>query len=231
MFLNSSEGSESVRSGYADSVPLEAQRDPRPRGRPSEGVREAILETTLELITGQGIARLTTKEIAARAGVSEASIYYHFADKRALLEGVIVEAVLNPLREFAATFGERVAGKSVRDALLDYGRALERFWRRVLPILSAVQADVELRDYFRDRIAELGYGPHRGVRIVADYLEAQRGIGNVRAAVDTRAVAMSFASICFLSAYQGHMLGPSARRKLPSLETAVTTLAELVEAD
>jgi AcrR family transcriptional regulator len=194
-------------------------------------VREAILETTLALITGEGIARLTTKEIAARAGASEASIYYHFADKKALLEGVIVEAVLQPLREFAASFEERVAGKSVPDALLDYGRALESFWRRVLPVLSAVQADVELRDYFRERISELGFGPQRGVRIVADYLRGQQQAGAVRADVDVSAAAMSFASACFLSAYQSHMLGSAARRKLPSLEAAVAALAELLEGD
>jgi AcrR family transcriptional regulator len=202
----------------------------RRQGRPSEGVRERILETTLELIGAEGIARLTTKKVAARAGASEASIYYHFADKTALLEGVVVEAVLKPLREFAASFAERVAGKSVRAALLDYGRALEGFWRRVLPVLSAIQADFELREDFRDRIGELGFGPHRGVRIVGDYLHEQQQAGAVRPEVDPRAAAMSFASACFLSAYQSHMLGQSARRKLPSLETAIATLADLIEA-
>jgi AcrR family transcriptional regulator len=193
-------------------------------------VREKILETTLELIRTEGIARLTTREIAARAGASEASIYYHFADKAALLEGVVFEAVLQPLREFAASFADRVAGKPVREALLDYGRALERFWRRVLPLLSAIQADVGLRDHFRARIGELGFGPHRGVRAVGDYLQEQQQAGAVRAEVDPRAAAMSFASACFLSAYQSHMLGPAGRRKLPSVEAALTTLADLIEA-
>jgi AcrR family transcriptional regulator len=196
------------------------------RGRPSEGVREAILETTLALITDEGIARLTTKEIAARAGASEASIYYHFADKNALLEGVIFESVLGPLREFAASFEERTAGKPVRDAVLDYGRALEAFWRRVLPVLSAIQADVDLREYFRARIGELGLGPHRGVRVLASYLRGRQEDGALRADVDVDAAAMSIAGACFLSAYQLHMFGPAARRKLPSLESALTTLVE-----
>jgi AcrR family transcriptional regulator len=200
------------------------------RGRPSEGVREAILQTTLELISGEGIARLTTREIAARAGASEASIYYHFADKNALLEGVVFEAVLKPLREFSASFAERTAGKPVREALLAYGEALERFWRRVLPVLSALQADVELREHFRTRIAELGFGPHRGVAVVSEYLRREQRAGTVRAEIDAGAAAMSFASTCFLSAYQSHMLGPAARRKLPSLEKALATLADLIVA-
>jgi AcrR family transcriptional regulator len=203
----------------------------RRRGRPSRGVREAILATTLELVGEQGLARLTTKEIAARAGVSEASIYYHFADKKALVEGVIIDAVLGPLREFAAAFPGRAEGKTVRQALLDYGEALEAFWKRVLPVLSAVQADVDLRDHFRRRIDELGFGPHRGVRIVGAYLKERQEAGELRADADPRAVAMAFAASCFLSAYQGHMLGPAARRKLPSLRTTIETLVGLAAAD
>jgi AcrR family transcriptional regulator len=206
------------------SAPVER----KPRGRPSEGVREAILAATLDLITAQGLVRLTTKEIAARAGVAEASIYYHFGDKKGLVEGVILDAVLRPLREFTASFAERVADKPVRDALVEYGLALESFWKRVLPVLSAVQADVELRAHFRERIAELGLGPHRGVRVVADYLAEQQRAGAVQEDADVRAAALSVMSVCFLSAYEIHMLGPTARDKLPSVEAAVTTLATLI---
>jgi AcrR family transcriptional regulator len=205
-----------------------SQAEKRPRGRPSEGVRDAILETTLELVTANGLGRLTTKEIAGRAGVAESSIYYHFADKKALVEGVILEAVLRPLREFATSFAEQVEGKTVRDALAAYGGALEAFWARVLPVVSAVQADVDLREHFRDRILELGYGPHRGVRLVADYLAERQRQGQVRPGIDVRGAALSFAGTCFLSAYELHMLGPSARGKLPRVEDAVSTLAQLL---
>ena len=55
------------------------------RGRPSAGIREAIVAATLELIEEQGLGGLTTKEVAARAGASEASVYYHFKDKVGLV--------------------------------------------------------------------------------------------------------------------------------------------------
>jgi AcrR family transcriptional regulator len=210
---------------------MSAEPDTKRRGRPSEGVREAILAATLDLITAQGLARLTTKEIAASAGVAEASIYYHFGDKKGLVEGVIVDAVLKPLREFAASFADRVAEKPFEEAMVGYGGALESFWKRVLPVLSAVQADVELRDHFRERIAELGLGPHRGVRAVADYLGEQQRVGAVRKDADVRAAALAFASVCFLSAYEGHMLGPPGHDKLPTVEKAVKTLATLIAQD
>lgn len=203
---------------------------PRPaRGRPSAGIRDAILKATYDLIAERGLANLTTKEIADRAGASEASIYYHFADKTALVEGVILGAVLTPLKEFAAVFPKDAEGKSISQALTSYGQKLNAFWERVLPILSAVQADLELRAELASRITDLGYGPHRGVRVVASYLEDEQRQGRVRPDLDTRQAAMSFAGACFLSAYQRHMFGQAARRKLPPLEATLKTLARLIE--
>ena len=224
-FLNRREASIEP-GGYAGDVAAKTEK--RPRGRPSEGAREAILDATLELITADGIARFTTREVAARAGVSEGSIYYHFADKKALLEGVIFEAVLGPLRTFAASFSEQVGDKPVGTALAAYGEELERFWKRVLPVLSAVQADVDLREHFRRRIAQLGLGPHRGVRVLAGYLREQQQAGNVRRDADVEAAALSCAGACFLSAYEMHMLGPAAREKLPSVEQAVDALTQVL---
>lgn len=201
----------------------------RPRGRPSQGVRDAIIDATLAVIADSGLSNVTTKEIAERAGASEASIYYHFADKTALVEGVIFDAVLKPLEELAAAFPAEAHGKTLRDALVDYGTTLNAFWERVLPIVSAVQSDVELREEFADHVDGLGYGPHRGVRVVSDYLGAAQGAGIVRADIEPRAVALSFAGACFLSAYQRHMFGAAARRKLPPLEHAIETLVGLIE--
>jgi AcrR family transcriptional regulator len=201
----------------------------RARGRPSAGIRDAILKATYEIIVERGLTNLTTKEIADRAGASEASIYYHFADKTALVEGVILEAVLAPLKEFAAVFPKDAEGKSISEALTSYGRKLNAFWERVLPILSAVQADLELRAELASRLTDLGYGPHRGVRVLARYLANEQRQGRVRPDLDTRQAAMSFAGACFLSAYQRHMFGQAARRKLPPLEATLTTLVRLIE--
>lgn len=192
-------------------------------------MRQAIIAATLSVIAEGGVANLTTKEIAERAGASEASIYYHFADKTALVEGVVFDAVLKPLEELAAAFPAEAEGKRLRDALVDYGMLLSDFWERVLPILSAVQSDAELRESFASRVTGLGYGPHRGVRVVAEYIATSQKAGAVRADVEPRNVALAFAGACFLSAYQRHMLGTTARKKLPRLEETIQALVDLIE--
>lgn len=200
----------------------------RKRGRPPEGVREAIIETTLAMIAERGVARLTTKEIAREAGVSEASIYYHFEDKPALVEAVIFDGILAPFQGFTRGFPERAATRSVEDALLDFATALSSFWERILPLLSAVQSDADLRSSFRDRVNQLDLGPHRGVRIIGAYLDAQKVGGRVRSDVDPSHAAMLICGACYLIGYQKHMFGGNAKRKLPTLRATISEMAGLL---
>jgi AcrR family transcriptional regulator len=203
-------------------------KERRKRGRPPEGVREAIIETTLALIAARGVARLTTKEIAREAGVSEASIYYHFEDKPALVEAVILDGILAPFQSFTRGFPERAAERAVEQALLDFATALTAFWERILPLLSAVQSDVDLRASFQRRLNGLDLGPHRGVRLVGGYLEAQKGVGRIRKDVDSEQAAMLICGACYLIGFQKHMLGDGAKRKLPSLRATVSEMAGLL---
>ncbi|MCL2418084.1 MAG: TetR/AcrR family transcriptional regulator, partial [Conexibacteraceae bacterium] len=69
---------------------------PRRRGRPPSGGREAILDATLAVLREDGIANLTSRAVAARAGVSDASVYYHFRDRAGLLQAVF-EHGMKPL--------------------------------------------------------------------------------------------------------------------------------------
>jgi AcrR family transcriptional regulator len=203
-------------------------KEGRKRGRPPEGVREAIIETTLALIAARGVARLTTKEIAREAGVSEASIYYHFEDKPALVEAVILDGILAPFQSFTRGFPERAAERAVDQALLDFATALTAFWERILPLLSAVQSDVDLRASFQRRLNRLDLGPHRGVRLVGGYLEAQKGLGRIREDIDSEQAAMLICGACYLIGFQKHMLGDGAKRKLPSLRATVFEMAGLL---
>lgn len=51
--------------------------------------RRQIIEAAVTLFSEQGFTKTTTREIAAGAGINEATIYKHFADKEALYDAVI----------------------------------------------------------------------------------------------------------------------------------------------
>jgi len=66
--------------------------------------REAIIQTAIELFSEHGFRGTTTRELAAACGVSEPTIYQHFAAKRDLYTAII-DAV--SLRE-ADTLGKEL---------------------------------------------------------------------------------------------------------------------------
>ncbi|MBV8726404.1 MAG: TetR/AcrR family transcriptional regulator [Candidatus Eremiobacteraeota bacterium] len=54
----------------------------------SEGTRERILRAAREIFAQKGPHGTTTREIADRAGVNEATLFRHFGNKRALLDAM-----------------------------------------------------------------------------------------------------------------------------------------------
>jgi AcrR family transcriptional regulator len=191
---------------------------PRRRGRPPSGGREAILEATLALLRERGVARLTTRDVAERAGVSEASVYYHYTDKAGLLRAVFTAALQRLQR--ASLAGD--------DAFAEFGRELERFLEQALPVMTAAQSDAALRDELAAFMVENDLGPHRGVQTLAAQLAAGQRAGRVRDDVDPEAAALLFVSSVLLRVTQRQFLGAAGAPALPSGERTAETFARLV---
>jgi AcrR family transcriptional regulator len=196
---------------------------PKRRGRPPAGGREAILAAALELLRERGIARVTSREVAGLAGVSEASVFYHYKDRAGLLQAVF-EHGLRPLRELAEDGG--LTGLDQHDALTRFGATLEEFLDQALPVIAAAQSDVTLRDSIAEYMSEHNLGPHRGVRALGDYLASEQAGGRVRAGVDPYAAAMLFVGACNTRAAQRQM--PARVPDLPALEDVIRAMEDLL---
>jgi AcrR family transcriptional regulator len=195
---------------------------PKRRGRPPSGGREAILTATLELLAERGIARLTTRAIAERAGVSEASVFYHYTDRAGLLQAGFARG-LEPLN----AFNERgIDGADTLDVLLRVGAKLEEFLDLTLPVLVAAQSDPELRDALAQYMADNDLGAHRGVLNLGTYLAAERDAGRIRADADVEAVALLAIASSFLRVFQRGFAGHAD--ELPGRERTAAALALLV---
>lgn len=203
---------------HADSTETATARQKR-RGRPPAGGREAILEVALELLRERGIARLTTREIASLAGVSEASIFYHYGDRAGLLKEVFAKG-LRPLQALAEA--REVAGPDRIAVLRRFGETLEQFLDQALPVMNAAQSDTELRDALSAYMTENDLGPHRGVQALGGYLAGEQAAGRARADVDPHAVALMLVSTCLARAYQRQL--PVHRAPLPRLDEAIAAL-------
>jgi AcrR family transcriptional regulator len=86
------------------------RRAGRPRLRPASdaGVppREQILDAAAGLFVSQGLAATTTRQIAERVGIRQASLYYYFAGKDEILLELLTQSV-RPSLQVAATLESR----------------------------------------------------------------------------------------------------------------------------
>jgi AcrR family transcriptional regulator len=124
------------------------RKTPTPKPKPSGAVKEryhhgdlrqALLDAALRLISEEGFAALTLREVARRAGVTHAAPYRHFADKEELLGAVALEG----FRMMTAAMRERMAREE---------RLLERFSASgIAYVLFAVEHPAHFRVMF---------GPH-----------------------------------------------------------------------
>src|SRR5580700_2342233 len=199
----------------------------RPRGRPATGVREAILSSALEILSGDGLDQLTTRAVAKRAHTSEASVFYHFGDKVGLLQAAVL-AGLGPLKALDPAALTGALEQSPAETLGVITAALERFFDHAMPVIATIQADASLRRAFAERLVEGDLGPHRGVQLLADYLRAMVTRGVIRADLDCEAVAMLVVGACFLAAWQRAMSGAEGDGKLPGLSRVVDALGALL---
>ncbi len=196
---------------------------PRRRGRPPAGGREAILAAALKLLRERGIARVTSREVASCAGVSEASVFYHYKDRAGLLKAVF-EQGLEPLQ--ALSSGGGLSGAGLHDVLSRLAHTLDNFLDQALPVMAAAQSDRALRDAMAAYMTEQDLGPHRGVRALGDYLSSEQAAGRVRAGVDPYAAAILFVGACYTRAAQRQM--PVDVAALPALEDIIRATEELL---
>lgn len=194
----------------------------RKRGRPSRGVRDAVLGATGELIRERGLLGVTTSVVAERAKASEASIHYHFGSKEALLEAAIV-AALESLRP-GDLQAEGSGHEPLSERLLRVATLLERVYDDLVPLLVAVHADEQLRQTIGPRLAAHDLGPHRAVARVARCIAAGPPGADDMAIADAEAAAVMVVGACFLRAWQRQMR-THRRRGLPSLQRAIAVLA------
>lgn len=81
-------------------------------GRPREGGtgREEILDAAAELFSQHGYAATSTRAVALAVGIKQASLYYHFPSKEAVLAELLAGTVTPSLAAAAAL--ERVPGRA-----------------------------------------------------------------------------------------------------------------------
>jgi AcrR family transcriptional regulator len=86
----------------------------RPQQRRSRVTIDTIFEATIQVLLANGLDRITTIQIADRAGVSVGSLYQYFPNKRALLAEVVKRHVSEVVDATIAAC-ESVHGRTIKE--------------------------------------------------------------------------------------------------------------------
>jgi AcrR family transcriptional regulator len=146
---------------------MTSRTSPRGRGRPVEArPREAAIQATLDLVAEHGIRGLTTNAVAARAGISKATMYRRWRSKQELLVDAVAALVSDiGVPDTGTTHGDLL--ELMHNAVRVYSGSLEA---GVMPsLIDAMSRDAELAGAVRStfltrRRAALRTVLQRGVR-------------------------------------------------------------------
>src|SRR6201988_1613189 len=125
------------------------KNEKRPPGRPrSEKARQAILRSTLKLLSKAGFSDFKIEEVAEHAEVGKATVYRWWPNKGALIADAFASSTTRKLR-FPDT------GSVYTDMSQQMRQVIEVFRSRrgriVSAILAAGQSDKDLIEAFRER--------------------------------------------------------------------------------
>ncbi|GAA4953199.1 TetR/AcrR family transcriptional regulator [Streptomonospora halophila] len=123
------------------------------RVRDREATRQRILDSARELFTQEGYAQVSSRRIAAEAGVNVALINRYFGAKRGLLAEIVAEDAAFPgvFEGDRATLPRRVAEHVVHRTLGE-GTPLQR------ALMHSI-GDPDLRSVFEERLQSAIIGP------------------------------------------------------------------------
>jgi AcrR family transcriptional regulator len=174
---------------------------------------EKLIQATERLLRRDGLARVTTREIAREAGVAEGALYHHFSDKAELLYAVVQQG-MGDFREVLENLPFQVGQGSVRENLGHMLHAAFEFQFRVSPIVGSLLADHRLLARTREILRERCIGPRRSVDALASYLMAEQRLGRVTAEVAPQAAAELLLASGFQAAMFDHFLARDAGQEM-----------------
>lgn len=145
--------------------------------RPVSISDETIIEAARAVFLEHGI-QATTAEVAARAGVSEGSIFKRFKSKFELFRAAMGDQLTPP--EWLRRLPERVGQGDIQDHLFELGMEIVDFFRQIMPLVLMSWSHRGRGEFEPPFANEPNPPPVRAIRQVSAYLEAEMRAGRLR---------------------------------------------------
>lgn len=133
-----------------------------------------LLEATIDLLHDRGLYRMSTSDIAERAGVSRGALTHHFSSK----EEIIVAAVAHMLRQSTASLHQMAA--DIRHSGGSTDEIVDFLWRimndRLFYVTMEFLPEARHNGDFRESIIPVVKEFHAGLNAVWAELAGQAGV-------------------------------------------------------
>lgn len=188
--------------------------------------RQKILDAAQRLLETDGLARLTTKELAAAAGCAEGTLFKHFRTKEDIIIAVVME---NAPRFREAVSQMRPSDQTVEKNLEELALMCIRFSEKLIPLGASLLGDSAL--LARHRMLGPGRGPKETHALIADYIVQEQRAGRIDARVEPLSVALLLFGPCFHRVFIRQVVGknppPTDERRF--IATLVRTIMQGLE--
>lgn len=195
-----------MRSPSGKSSRTAGPRRGRPPGSSSDVTKQRILMAACECFGARGYEATTNNDIGARAGITGAAIYRHFASKQVLY----AEAVAAAQREIVPFFVEAVRGAATaREGLVKLTRAYADRYER-FPTLTPFLAGVVVEMHRHPELASVVIAePHSVMTTIIEIVERGVASGEIERERSSAIVSMFLTMTIGLSLYAS-ILGKGA---------------------
>ncbi len=200
-----------------------ARSDEKPASRRTNR-RGQIISAAEELLRTKGLSAVTTRQVAARVGCSEAAIYVHFKSRLELLLAVLAESLpdmLEPFRKLSESVGRNTPEENLENA----AKGMLAFQGRVIPMIAGLFAERDVLNSYRESLLSAGKGPHLASATVAQYLQSEQELGRINRSLDAVVTANLLVSAVFFRSFtQQFFEAPGASTNSRYLKQVVAAL-------
>jgi len=150
------------------------------RTRRRTDTKQRLYEAAVELIAEQGFSATTVDDIALRAKVAKGTVYYNFASKTALFEGLLRHGV----GLLTTAFREAVAGLPPREAVAALVRTQLEYIRRYQAFAQLLLSEMWRTN--REWQQTLLLLREQAIGVIAETVQAGVDSGDLPADLDVR---------------------------------------------
>ncbi|GAA1955984.1 TetR/AcrR family transcriptional regulator [Catenulispora subtropica] len=158
-----------------------------PTGIAIRDPREQLFAAAERVLLRSGTEALTSRAVTEEAGVAKGVLHRHFAD----FDAFLTDYVLDRARR-VAELDERLRGRAGQGEVVD--NLTEAVYELFSPLATKIVALIAFRDGVRARLRAAGTTGvpvlGEGQRMLAGYLEAERGLGRLAPDTDVDLMAL-----------------------------------------